>query len=110
VRKAGGWDKNLLAALERFISQAERKNVRLIWTISPNLEYDNGQDKDSMEKIRSIADRHEIKIFDFTNSPGFLGHDELFVDAGHLNDAGARIFSKMVADKIKGAFPDLNSR
>lgn len=106
-RRAGHYDMNMLAALEKFISNAKTANIPLIFIISPNLEYTNSRVDDAVKKINSIADRYDIKLFSFTNSPAFIGRYELFADAGHLNDTGARIFSKMVADKINNEFAGL---
>jgi hypothetical protein len=107
VRRARPIDKNLIAALEQFALNAKKRNVRLVFAFSPTLEYASTSADDSVEKIRSIADRLDIKLISYINNPYFLRHYELFADSGHLNDSGARLFSKMVADKIKEEFPDL---
>jgi len=106
VQRTRPFDKNLIAALEQFILNAKTRNIRLIFAISPNLEDTNVPVDDALERIRSIADRNGIKLISFINDPDFIRRYELFSDAGHLNDAGARMFSKMVADIIKEEFPD----
>jgi len=107
VRRARPFDKNLLAALEQFVLNAKRKNTRLVLTISPTLEYDSGAADDAVAKIRFIANNYGIKLYNYINDPDFLGHYELFADSGHLNDPGAKLFSKIVAAKIKEEFPEL---
>ncbi|MGA2531524.1 MAG: hypothetical protein ABSG19_00665 [Candidatus Aminicenantales bacterium] len=107
VRKTRPFDKNLIAALEQFVLNAKQRNVGLIFTISPTLDYTRTSADDSVEEIRSIADKYGIELINYINNPDFLGHYELFADSGHLNDPGARLFSRMVADKIKQKFPDL---
>ncbi len=107
VQRTKPFDKNLIAALEQFVINAKRRNILLVFTFSPTLEYDGTSADGAVDKIRSIADSYGIKLFDYINDPHFLGRYELFADSGHLNDPGARLFSKMVADKIRAEFPDL---
>jgi hypothetical protein len=108
VQRTRPFDKNLIAALEQFVINAKRRNILLVFTFSPTLEYDGTSTDGAVNKIRSIADSYDIKLFDYINDPHFLGRYELFADSGHLNDPGARLFSKMVADKIRAEFPEFN--
>jgi hypothetical protein len=107
VRRPRPFDKNMIAALEQFALNAKKRNVRLVFAFSPTLEYTDTSQDDSVEKIRSITNRNSIILISYINNPDFLGHYELFADSGHLNDPGARLFSKMVSDKIRDEFPDL---
>lgn len=101
-------DKNLVASLEQFILNAKSRNVRLVLAFSPTLEYTSIEANDSVKEIQSIADKNGIELMSFINDREFIGHYELFADGGHLNDPGARLYSKKVADKIKQEFPELH--
>jgi hypothetical protein len=103
-------DANMVAAFEQFVLNSINSRVRLVLAISPNLEYESRGDDAVMEKIYAIAHKYGISLFNHTNDRAFIGRYELFADAGHLNDAGARIFSKMIADEIKRKFPNLAGR
>jgi len=108
VQQTRPFDKNLTAALEQFVINAKQRNVLLVFTFSPTLEYEGSSAGRAGDLIRSIAASYGIKLFDYINDPHFLGRYELFADSGHLNDPGARLFSKMVADKIRAEFPEPN--
>lgn len=103
-------DVNAVAALEKFILNAKQRNIRLVLVFSPSFEYASIETDDAVKKIRSIADENDVKLISYVNDPEFLGHYELFADNsfdGHLNDTGARLFSKRIAQIIKQEFPDL---
>jgi hypothetical protein len=105
LRRTRPLDKNLIAALEQFIINAKGRNIPFVFIFSPNFKYDGSSADGAADRICSIANSYGIKIFNYINDPHFLGHYELFADSGHLNDPGARLFSKMVADKIRAEFP-----
>lgn len=94
-------DKNFVEAFEHFITNAKIKNVRLVFIVSPNVTHSDISNNASFNKIKSFADRYDIPLFEFLDHPSFIGHYSLFADFGHLNDTGAKIFSKLVAKKIR---------
>jgi len=98
-------DENLMTALDRFVANARDHRVPLVLAISPNLVYDAHLDEVAVQRIRSIASRYEIPLLDAMNDPAYIGRYDLFADAGHLNDVGARLYSRSVAQKIRAAFP-----
>jgi hypothetical protein len=100
-------DKNLVDALARFIRNAQTRGVRLVFVVSPALVPEDDTTEDSLAKTRALADEFGVKIFNFAGDPAFAGRYELFADGGHLNDAGARLFSKMVADRIREEIPTI---
>ncbi len=87
-------------ALIDFISNAKKNNVKLIFVTSPNLIERNISKNESFQMIKEIAKLEEISFFNFLNSPTYLNQYDLFHDPTHLNDDGARVFSKSVADII----------
>jgi len=105
--RARPFDKNMIAAIDQFVSNAKKKKVRVVLALSPTLKYSKASGDGSLEIIQAVADRHNVILLNYINNPDFLGHYELFADTGHLNDSGARLFSRMVANKIRTELPDL---
>jgi hypothetical protein len=42
-----------------------------------------------------------VPFWDFSNDTLFLNHRNLFHDFDHLNNTGAKIFSNIIAEKLK---------
>ena len=94
-------DPVMIEALKRFSEDALRKNIHIFFFVSPGaLPYD-AEDNASLLKIKAIADETGVPLFDHRNDPGFLRNYMLFYDSGHLNDNGARLYSRMVAETIR---------
>ena len=95
-------DPVMVDALEQFAADARRKNVTVLYFVSPGaLPYDLDSNA-SFRKIAEIVEHADIPLFNFRNHPAFLRQYALFADSGHLNDAGARRYSMLVADTIRG--------
>lgn len=82
-------DSLKLHYLELFTIQA-LKYSKLVFVFSP---YYNGRDSEIFGSARKLAEKYDVPIFDFTNSPMFLQHKEYFKDGVHLNAVGADIFT-----------------
>jgi hypothetical protein len=94
-------DPVMVDAMERFATDAIRKNVRVFYFVSPGaIPYDL-ESNASYRRIESIASQAHVPFFNFRNHPDFLRQYVLFADSGHLNDAGARRYSRLVAETIK---------
>ena len=94
-------DPVMVDAMDRFAADAIRKNVRVFFCVSPAALPDDLLRNESFRKITAIADRWQVPILDFRNDSLFLRQYSLFTDSGHLNDAGARRYSRLVADTIR---------
>ncbi len=85
---------------ESFISKCRDFNIHLTIIRSP--EYKKQKFEDSTIKIvKRISDQYNIPFYNYTNDSFFLKHRELFYNPGHLNDSGAKIFTEMIADRIR---------
>tara|TARA_R110002012_G_scaffold283304_2_gene473596 strand:+ start:45543 stop:46484 length:942 start_codon:yes stop_codon:yes gene_type:complete len=93
-------DPNFVLVLENLISSAKDNNVRLLFVISPKFSKANLTKNASYQKILEIVNEQKITLYDFQNDSIFTGEHELFYDATHLNDKGARLFSRRLAEKI----------
>jgi hypothetical protein len=86
--------------IEKVISLCKRHNVRLIMVNSPLL-YRYGEVKAlSNEVIKGIADKYGIEFWNYENDTTFL-KPENFFDADHLNDIGAKKYTKAIVTRIK---------
>jgi len=95
-------DPVMVDALERFATDAMRKKARVFYCVSPGaLPYELDGNA-SFRTIKDVVERLSVPFFNFRNHPDFVRHYALFSDSGHLNDTGARRYSKLVADAIRG--------
>jgi hypothetical protein len=49
---------------------------------------------------QEIANKYNVRFFDFSKDSTILNNSKLFADISHLNDNGAELFSKKVVDSI----------
>ena len=42
-----------------------------------------------------------VECWSYEQDSLFLGHGEYFKDKNHLNDTGAKIYSEIIADRVK---------
>ncbi len=92
------YDPRLVTALRELLESAANRGSRVIVVISPH--YSLGS-YDIPTEIQSVLDRYGIPVLDF-NGPAFtqfLDH-HLYRDESHLNDTGARLFSRVLGGKI----------
>jgi hypothetical protein len=92
------YDGIMVDYLEKFIAAAQARGVRLIVTVSPH--YSTGSFA-IPARIGQLLSAAKIPVIDFDSSryPQFTDF-RLFHDTGHLDDAGARIFSGLLGIEI----------
>ena len=95
-------DERFVSSFEEFISVLEDRDVELIVVVSPEaVRIDRSETNyESFETMRSIAEENDVPFLDFTNDDAFVEQYHLFYDTSHLNDDGARMFSKLVAEHV----------
>ncbi|GAA0720727.1 hypothetical protein GCM10009430_21210 [Aquimarina litoralis] len=93
-------DSNLVNALKEFILNAKSNNIKLVFVTSPNLIKGNYKQNRSFSLINVIATEHNIPLLDFFNDPRFSDNHDFFHDPSHLNDKGAKYFTKLLAKEI----------
>lgn len=95
-------DTSFVNMFEEFINNAKINDINLIFTISPHLYQANGMKVNkSLELMKSMAFEHGIPLFDFSDDRTFIEQYHLFNDPGHLNNDGAILFTKLLADTLK---------
>lgn len=80
-----------LTYLDDIVKTCKEKDIQLILCVSPSLSYSLHGINDWMKEY---GQQHHIKTLDFTGDTTYVDHPNLFFDATHLNDNGARIFTK----------------
>ena len=84
--------------IEKFIELCRKENLTLIFTVSPYYKLLFKQHW--KEKVKEIARNNNIRLLDHEQDKFFLDHRELFNDPFHLNEKGAIIYSRILANEI----------
>lgn len=92
-----GLDSLKLYYFERFLQECPRQS-RLVVLMSPR--YDN-TDSSSVGDIRELCNRYSVPFISHYTDSTFNFNPDYWVDPSHLNDAGAREYSKVVAREIR---------
>ena len=87
-----------LAYLDDIAEICKKKNIQLVLCVSPSLAYSYHSSNDWM---KVYGQQQQIKTIDFTGDTTYVNHSDLFFDATHLNDKGARIFTHNFIQKLK---------
>ncbi len=88
--------------LYKLIQMTKRENVRLIFVYSPR--YQKGYSA-AIDRIKQIAEENTIPFIDMVNTPSLM-YPKYFRDESHLNDEGAKMFSKYLVSKVKNTIVD----
>lgn len=85
--------------LHKFISLTRQHNIKLIFTLSPTyfgdmLIHDN-------DPIRSICQIEKVPLIDFYSDKMLSENKNYWGDPVHLNDTGAKYFSRKVVELIR---------
>lgn len=84
--------------LVKLINKCKREKIKLVFAYSPRYLIVHEQD---WAEIKKIARLYDIPFIDYDQDSLFLKHGEWFNDANHLNEEGANIYSKIIADELK---------
>jgi len=91
-------DSFKISALEDIAKICSKKNIPLIFIFSPIYYKSNNELANS--RLSEIVKANNVKYLDFSNDTTFIHHPQYFQDESHLNDDGARIFSKKLAGEL----------
>ena len=102
-KPVGETDSLKLSYLKRFADLCRQHGTRLVLTISPKFTL---ADANHYDALRQFATNNALPLLDY-HTPGlYLDHPELFKDASHLCDEGARVFSSLFAHDLKEVMED----
>lgn len=96
--------------IERFRSTLERAQtmgVRIVVVDSPKYKLRTYENL-SASKMQEICERYGALYLDNSQIAFFLDHPELFNDAVHLNDDGAKIYTSLFLNEINHYLSDSN--
>lgn len=92
-------DSNKVNAFKEFVSTAKSAGAQVYVISSPIfIKFFKNQD---IEMANVICASENVQFLDYSKDNNFLNNNQLFGDAGHLNDYGAQLFSRMVVKRIK---------
>lgn len=72
------------------------ENIPLIIVCSPSFRPNNNNNQ-----LRKLCIEYNVPFIELYDLPYFNEHPELFKDAGHLNDDGAHIYTKIFFEQLK---------
>jgi hypothetical protein len=91
-------DEKKTNALLDMAEVCKRNNIGFILVYSPTYSFTG---KSTCNRLLSeLCRTHNIRYLDMSNYPVFMNTPAYFADRAHLNDEGARVFSKLLSDKI----------
>jgi hypothetical protein len=92
-------DSNKVKALREFLVKAKESGTRVYVIYSPwYWKVARNQDAEICEKI---CFEEKVPFWDFSQDSFFLSRQNLFYDNTHLNLEGSKIFSRLIAGKIR---------
>jgi hypothetical protein len=98
-------DTAIVAAFRQIIALSQQYRCKLAVVISP-VYFPLHTASSTIRTAANICAHEHIPFLDYSPSPQFTTDNELFDDATHLNDSGARKFTRVLsADLIAKGFP-----
>lgn len=91
-------EERKLEYMEKFISLCKTNGIELLLCYSP---YYHNKLSSGIRNIQEMADNYNVPFYEFATDEEF-DNPELFNDAMHLNDEGARIYTEKLIHKIHG--------
>ena len=95
----GRIDTAKIRYFDKFVDICMREKIKLVFVSSPSYKVLHRQIW--KEKIRMIAQEHQIPFIDYEQDSTFLEHREWFYDPYHLNEIGANVYSILIAKDLK---------
>lgn len=90
-------EERKLIYLQKFIDDCKANDIQIVMCYSPYYAHDTPV---GVRLIKELAEKNGVKFFDFSNDERFQ-NPEYFKDESHLNDVGAKLYSKEFARILK---------
>lgn len=91
-------DSTNLAMLDALVRTCREKNIKLVLTYSPTLSITR---HGFIDWLSEYGSKHHLLFYNAMMDSDFLNHPELFYDYTHLNENGAKVFSKKFCEWLK---------
>lgn len=98
---SSGIDTNKVKAVTEIVNACKKRAIRLVMVCSPVYSNPVCPGADSILQLLSV--QYQVPYFDYSTDRRFDDHPELFRDNSHLNEKGARIYTRLLADTIRSA-------
>ncbi|MDE6498679.1 MAG: hypothetical protein K2L21_08470 [Muribaculaceae bacterium] len=85
--------------MKKFADLCRRRGIDLVFVTSP-MFFEPHENDNFAELLRRYGGS-DLKLLDFRRDSLFTGRKELFADPMHMNNAGATLFSSMLADSLR---------
>lgn len=83
--------------MRKFVKDVTEKKIPLLVVVSPKY---GALDSDDLQPIKDICEIYHVPFLDYYAAPEFMAHKEWFKEPMHLNDEGARMFSKRIVKSL----------
>lgn len=83
------------------LRRCKEKGVDITLFVSPSFVLPSTRYKNSVKKLTTVANDYGYNLLDYSDDVHFLSDSTLFKDVSHLNDKGARMYTKLVIFDIK---------
>ncbi len=90
-------DEEVVDCLKKILVECKSNNITVILVKSPSLIRDRG----TSIWLSEFATKHKVDYMDLSSCNQIVSNTKLFKDEHHLNEWGAQIFSKIIAERIK---------
>jgi hypothetical protein len=91
-------DSFKIAALEDIAKICSKRKITLIFVFSPIYSKINSELANN--KLMAVVKKYNVRYIDFSTDSSFVHHPQYFQDESHMNDDGARIFSRKLAEVL----------
>ncbi len=88
-----------LEYLRRFAERCREKGVRMVVAISPY--YFESEDCQLPAEVREILNAYDVRVFDFSRHPDFVGNNKYFYDTNHLSEEGATAYTHRILQELQ---------
>lgn len=86
-----------LSYIEKLIALCQSHDIPIVLVGSPKYEMQNSA---ALNPVKEIAEKLDVPLLDYYADPTFNAHKEWFKEPMHLNRDGARVFSRIIAERL----------
>lgn len=97
------WDAKKKSYFEKLVSDCRQKGIKLIFAYSPMY---GAKSSAVYKEFTEFCKEQDIPLIDYYAKEGFSDNQAFFADGSHLNDTGAKEYTKAVVGKIRRLIED----
>lgn len=94
-------NEEYLILLDRTLKRCKEKGVQFHMFISPEFSQKPKSTMTVEKEIARVTEENEMGLMNAHSERLFMHDASLFKDVGHLNDKGARLYTKMIIKRLK---------